>query len=192
MPTKVAYERVNLADIETSSEEDDYGDLFAKERRQGHGKSRPLRKLSKKKGRGTFTGSLCCKGICLVSSVLAILGLLAGAALYMDPEGSFMDLMSGNSTNSTSFMTSLTGPSLTNTTMDTNTTMVDTSTGVDTNMENSDTKTSVTVKAGHAANESVETTEVDSQETEAKEKEAGLTSDSQADMLRSLSTPGLH
>ena len=27
---QVAYERVNLADIETSSEEDDYGDLFAK------------------------------------------------------------------------------------------------------------------------------------------------------------------
>ena len=26
---QVAYERVNLADIETSSEEDDYGDLFA-------------------------------------------------------------------------------------------------------------------------------------------------------------------
>jgi len=189
MPTKVAYERVNLADIETSSEEDDYGDLFAKERRQGHGKSRPLRKLSKKKGSGTFTGSLCCKGICLVSSVLAILGLLAGAALYMDPEGSFMDLMPGNSTTSTF---TLTVPSLTNTTMDTNTTMVDTSTGVDTNMENSDTKTSVTVKAGHEANESVETTEVDSQETEAKEKEAGLTSDSQADMLRSLTTPGLH
>ena len=27
---QVQYERVNLADIETSSEEDDYGDLFAK------------------------------------------------------------------------------------------------------------------------------------------------------------------
>ena len=26
---QVAYERVNLADIETSSDEDDYGDLFA-------------------------------------------------------------------------------------------------------------------------------------------------------------------
>ena len=29
MLSQVLYERVNLADIETSSDEDDYGDLFA-------------------------------------------------------------------------------------------------------------------------------------------------------------------
>jgi len=98
MPTKVAYERVNLADIETSSEEDDYGDLFAHERRMGHGKSRPLRNLSKKKGGKCMSGSFCWKSLCVVSVVFAILGLLAGVAIYIDPESSFMDLMPKEST----------------------------------------------------------------------------------------------
>lgn len=102
MPTKVAYERVNLADIETSSEEDDYGDLFAHERRMGHGKSRPLRNLSKKKGVKCMSGSLCWKSLCVVSLVFAILGLLAGVAIYMDPESSLMDLMPKVSTASSS------------------------------------------------------------------------------------------
>jgi len=102
MPTKVAYERVNLADIETSSEEDDYGDLFAHERRMGHGKSRPLRNLSKKKGGKCMSGSLCWKSLCVVSVVFAILGLLAGVAIYMDPESSLMDLMPKVSTVSSS------------------------------------------------------------------------------------------
>ena len=35
---QVAYERVNLADIETSSEEDDYGDLFAHVSHPSNGK----------------------------------------------------------------------------------------------------------------------------------------------------------
>lgn len=98
MPSKVAYERVNLADIETSSEEDDYGDLFAHERRMGHGKSRPLRNLSKKKGGKCVSGSFCWKSLCVVSVVFAILGLLAGVAIYMDPESSFLDLMPKEST----------------------------------------------------------------------------------------------
>jgi len=98
MPTKVAYERVNLADIETSSDEDDYGDLFAHERRMGHGKSRPLRNLSKKKGGKCISGSFCWKSLCVISVVFAILGLLAGVAIYMDPESSFMDLMPKEST----------------------------------------------------------------------------------------------
>jgi len=98
MPTKVAYERVNLADIETSSDDDDYGDLFAHERRMGHGKSRPLRNLSKKKGGKCMSGSFCWKSLCVVSVVFAILGLLAGVAIYMDPESSFMDLMPKEST----------------------------------------------------------------------------------------------
>jgi len=98
MPTKVAYERVNLADIETSSEEDDYGDLFAHERRMGHGKSRPLRNLSKKKGGKCMLGSFCWKSLCVVSVVFAILALLAGVAIYMDPESSLMDLMPKEST----------------------------------------------------------------------------------------------
>jgi len=98
MPTKVAYERVNLADIETSSEEDDYGDLFAHERRMGHGKSRPLRNLSKKKGGKCMSGSFCWKSLCVISVVFAILGLLAGVAIYIDPESSFMDLVPKEST----------------------------------------------------------------------------------------------
>jgi len=105
MPTKVAYERVNLADIETSSDEDDYGDLFAHERRMGHGKSRPLRNLSKKKGGKCVSGSFCWKSLCVVSVVFAILGLLAGVAIYMDPESSFLDLMPMESTLGTSSTT---------------------------------------------------------------------------------------
>jgi len=49
MPGKIEYQRVNLAEIETSSDEDDYGDIFAKERRNGATKGRPLRHSSKKK-----------------------------------------------------------------------------------------------------------------------------------------------
>lgn len=95
MPNKVLYERVNLADIETSSDEDDYGDLFAQERRNGHGKSRPLRNLSKKKGQKF---SFCCQGFVVITSVLALLATMAGVALYMDPEGSLLNMVSGNST----------------------------------------------------------------------------------------------
>jgi len=94
MPGKVQYERVNLAEIETSTDEDDYGDLFAKERRQGLGKSRPLR--HKKKGGKCLNGGICCKSFCVVTTVLAILGLIAGAALYLDPEGTMLTISPGS------------------------------------------------------------------------------------------------
>lgn len=89
MPGKIQYERVNLAEIETSSDEDDYGDLFAKERRNGGGKGRPLRHSAKKKGK-CLGGGFCCRALCVVSTVVALLLVIAGAALYIDPKGSIL------------------------------------------------------------------------------------------------------
>jgi len=98
MPNKVHYERVNLAEIESSSDDDDYGELFAKERRQALGKGRHLRNLAKKKGGKCISGSACWRALCVVFSVLAILGLLAGAALYFDPQGSLSSIYPGYNT----------------------------------------------------------------------------------------------
>merc|ERR1711892_1524387 len=81
MTSKVHYERVNLADIDTSSDEDDYGDLFAAERGRIV-KGRP--KVSGRK-KGKKCGGGCIKGLCVLFSVLLVLMVLAGIALYIDP-----------------------------------------------------------------------------------------------------------
>jgi len=81
MTSKVHYERVNLADIDTSSDEDDYGDLFAAERGRIV-KGRP--KVSGRK-KGKTCGGGCIKGLCVLFSVLLVLMVLAGIALYIDP-----------------------------------------------------------------------------------------------------------
>lgn len=177
MPSKVAYERVNLADIETSSEEDDYGDLFAHERRMGHGKSRPLRNLSKKKGGKCVSGSFCWKSLCVVSVVFAILGLLAGVAIYMDPESSFLDLMpkestSGETQNNTvdnSFGTSasINGSSLTTAAISTSGDNAGTSLGLTTAEKNQTTA----VGENSADEGSFETVEQENKEKEKDVKE---------------------
>eukprot|EP00092_Neocalanus_flemingeri_P008582 GFUD01009248.1.p1 GENE.GFUD01009248.1~~GFUD01009248.1.p1 ORF type:complete len:196 (-),score=43.98 GFUD01009248.1:58-645(-) len=81
MTNKVHYERVNLADIDTSSDEDDYGDLFAAERGRivkGRPKVAPRKK-------GKSCGGGCIKGLCVLFSVLLLLLMMAGVAIYMDP-----------------------------------------------------------------------------------------------------------
>lgn len=78
MANKVRYERVNLADIDTSSDDDDYGDLFAAERARGKGN-----KMGGRKKGGRCTGR-CLRGSCLLLTVMLTLVVLAGVALYLD------------------------------------------------------------------------------------------------------------
>jgi len=78
---QVRYERVNIDDIDTSSDDDDYGDLFANERSRIT-KGRP--KIQTRKGVKSKS-SWCLRGICIITSVLMVLLSLAGLAIYIDP-----------------------------------------------------------------------------------------------------------
>jgi len=81
---QVRYERVNIDDIDTSSDDDDYGDLFANERGRIVGNGRRSKLIPTRKG--TKPKSMCYRGLCAVLFVLVVLLLLAGVALYLDPE----------------------------------------------------------------------------------------------------------
>ena len=48
---QVRYERVNIDDIDTSSDDDDYGDLFANERGRILGNGRRSKMMPARKGR---------------------------------------------------------------------------------------------------------------------------------------------
>jgi len=78
---QVRYERVNIDDIDTSSDDDDYGDLFANERSRIT-KGRP--KIQTRKGVKSKS-SWCLRGLCIITSVLMVLLSLAGLAIYIDP-----------------------------------------------------------------------------------------------------------
>ena len=73
---------MNIEDIDTSSDDDDYGDLFANERGRIV-KSKP--NIRTRKGSKTKRG-LCCQGLCVILFVLLLLLSMAGVALYLDPQ----------------------------------------------------------------------------------------------------------
>jgi len=68
-------------------------------------KTSMVKNYKRSKGGKCVSGSFCWKSLCVVSVVFAILGLLAGVAIYMDPESSFLDLMPMGSTLGTSSTT---------------------------------------------------------------------------------------
>jgi len=81
----VRYERVNIDDIDTSSDDDDYGDLFANERSRITSNGRRSKMMPARKGTKTKY-SWCCRSLAAILFVLAILLILAGVALYLDPK----------------------------------------------------------------------------------------------------------
>jgi len=95
----VKYERVNIDDIDTSSDDDDYGDLFANERGRIV-KGRP--KFHSRKG-GKNKTSNCCYGVWIFLFIFLLLLAMAGVAIYLDPEDSLeviKDYIDKNSTTS--------------------------------------------------------------------------------------------
>jgi len=68
-------------------------------------KTSMVKNYKRSKGGKCVSGSFCWKSLCVVSVVFAILGLLAGVAIYMDPESSFLDLIPIESTLGTSSTT---------------------------------------------------------------------------------------
>ena len=100
---QVRYERVNIDDIDTSSEDDDYGDLFSKDRGRiikGRSKIRTRKGcrvdtyldnhqyMNWCPGTGSGRAGGCgwwCRGLCVLLLVLSVLLVMAGVALYLDP-----------------------------------------------------------------------------------------------------------